>query len=328
MRRIIFVFLFFAAVIGPVSATGTQEETGAEATELRVTWWGGQARHDLTLEVIALFEERNPGVTIQPEFTGWGGYWERLATQAAGGQLPDVVQTAIASGWGNQYAEQGLFADIYPMIGRGWLDMSAVEASTLAQNEVDGKLAGIPLGVNAPVIMYDAGLLEAAGMDAPDDSWTFEEFGAFANDYAQRSDNYGIDLFKGMNDLFPVYLRNQGLSFVDASTDDLGYEDSHLVDFWTLLLDMQEKGGAVPPDVMAEHEALDARLILTGEAAMTFSFSNQVGAIVSGATGPVGMAMPPGPNQDQGMFIKSSLDFSIATNPETEEWSEDFMNIP
>ena len=327
-RRALLATAILLAVSALVSATGTTERMAAEVQELRVMWWGGQLRHDSTLEVIDLFEARNAGVRIQPEFSGWGGYWERLATQAAGGQLPGVVQTAIASGWGNQYAEQGLFADMYPMIEQGWIDVQHVDDGTLAQNVIAGKLYGIPLGVNAPVFLYDRTAIEQSGMRLPDDSWTFEEFGDYLNEFADRTGTYGIDNFFAMNDLFPVYLRNHGYSFIDAEENRLGYDDDALLTgFWDLVLRMQEGRGSAPPDLAEESTPIDARLVLSGRAAMTFMFSNQAEAIANGVGGPVGLAMVPGPNQHQGMFIKSALDFSIATNPRTEQVAARFVDF-
>ena len=37
-----------------------------------------------------MYEELNPNVTIEREFAGWGPYWEKLATQVAGGNAPDM----------------------------------------------------------------------------------------------------------------------------------------------------------------------------------------------------------------------------------------------
>ena len=36
------------------------EPEDLEPVELTIAWWGGEVRHDLTMEVIALFEERYP----------------------------------------------------------------------------------------------------------------------------------------------------------------------------------------------------------------------------------------------------------------------------
>ncbi|MFY9436233.1 MAG: ABC transporter substrate-binding protein, partial [Limnochordia bacterium] len=87
MRRIL-VFVLFASLLTVVSGIGAAEEQ----IVLRVSWWGSQGRHDRTLAVIDLFEAKYPHIKIEPEFAGWDNYWERIAAQAAGRNLPDVFQ--------------------------------------------------------------------------------------------------------------------------------------------------------------------------------------------------------------------------------------------
>src|SRR5699024_7487531 len=74
--------------------TDASEDTDASGDEitLRMAWWGAQDRSDYTLEVIELFEEENPNVTIEAEYAGWDDYWQKLAPQAAANELPDIVQ--------------------------------------------------------------------------------------------------------------------------------------------------------------------------------------------------------------------------------------------
>ena len=158
--------------------------------------------------------------------------------------------------------------------------------------------------------------------------YPFEGLAEYLNEFADRTGVYGMDTFSAMNDLFPVYLRNRGHSFIDAQENRLGYDDDDLLtSFWDLTLQMQEAGGLAPPDLADESSPIDARLVLSGRAAMTFVFSNQAAAVADGVGGQVGLAMIPGPNQEQGMFIKSALDFSIATNPRTEELAARFIDF-
>ncbi|MCH1932529.1 extracellular solute-binding protein, partial [Shewanella sp. A25] len=89
-----------AALLG-LTACGTGEQPGSgsegeapelseEAVTLRVTWWGGDSRHPLTQEAIEAFEEKHPNIKVEGAFADWGGYWDKLATQTAGGNAPDI----------------------------------------------------------------------------------------------------------------------------------------------------------------------------------------------------------------------------------------------
>ncbi|MCM2675359.1 extracellular solute-binding protein [Alkalicoccobacillus plakortidis] len=80
--------LALAACSGGATDTGggsSDGENGSdEQVKLRMSWWGSQERHDMTFKIIEMYEKENPNVKIEPEFTGWDGYFERMAAQAAG----------------------------------------------------------------------------------------------------------------------------------------------------------------------------------------------------------------------------------------------------
>ncbi len=43
---------------------------------LRFSWWGGDERHEATLAVIEKFEEENPDIIIEPEYSSFDCYKE------------------------------------------------------------------------------------------------------------------------------------------------------------------------------------------------------------------------------------------------------------
>lgn len=68
----------------------------AAGAALRLIWWGNPDRDRRTNEVVALYTSKT-GAEVTPETYGWGDYWQKLATQAAGSNLPDVIQMATAT---------------------------------------------------------------------------------------------------------------------------------------------------------------------------------------------------------------------------------------
>src|SRR5690554_5653366 len=121
MNKRFYALLATTALIATACGNGAEneEDTGAENDpnvdaevvegdgdqSIRVAWWGGQERHDMTLEAIELFTEET-GITVETEYTGWDGYWERLNTQAAGSNLPDVIQ--MDNSYLNEYDSNSL----------------------------------------------------------------------------------------------------------------------------------------------------------------------------------------------------------------------------
>src|SRR5687768_1848980 len=53
---------------GPGSDSTQAEEGGdGDGVEIRFSWWGSDDRHQTTQEIIDLFEEKNPGITVVPD---------------------------------------------------------------------------------------------------------------------------------------------------------------------------------------------------------------------------------------------------------------------
>lgn len=91
---------------------GSLSVTAYAQTELRMSWWGGNARHQATLEALKRFQDQYPDIVVKGEYTGWDGHLSRLTTQVAGNTEPDVMQT----NWN--------WLPIFSRDGRGFYDMN------------------------------------------------------------------------------------------------------------------------------------------------------------------------------------------------------------
>ena len=85
-------------------------------SRLRLIWWGNPDRDKRTNAVVDLYQQANAGVTIDPETYAWNDYWPKLATQAAGQNLPDVIQMDYRYIF--EYARRGQLADLTPFVGK------------------------------------------------------------------------------------------------------------------------------------------------------------------------------------------------------------------
>lgn len=108
---------------------------------------GSQTRHDLTTKVIKLFEEKHPGITIKPEYSGWDGYMDKLTTQVAGSNAPDIVQMDYA--FLTDFARRGALLDLTPYADSKELRTEDHDESMIKAGTIDDKLYAITLGVNA-----------------------------------------------------------------------------------------------------------------------------------------------------------------------------------
>jgi oligogalacturonide transport system substrate-binding protein len=146
---------------------------------LRMSWWGGAARHAATLKALSLFEQSHPGVKVKAEYMGFGGYLERLTAQVAGGSEPDLMQInwawlAMFSKRGNGFADLHAHAKLLPI--------SQFTPADLSMGEVSGKLNGIPVSYTARILLWNASTFAKAGLAIPA---TWDEI--FASGRALRS---------------------------------------------------------------------------------------------------------------------------------------------
>lgn len=341
---LIFLFLLLAACSGDSDEETTpdattddveqsnenQEETaeeGEEAITLRMSWWGSQNRHDMTNEIIELYEEQNPHVTIQTEFTGFDGYFEKMAAQASGNNLPDIMQQNFGE-YVNQYASQDLLADLGPYVEEGTIDLEGVADTVIESGKVDGTLVGIPTGTNALVATYNPSAYEEAGIEPPTHDWTWDDFVDIATQYHEATGDYGTRLAEPGN-MFDYYLREKGYSLFNEDSSGLGYDDDQvLTDYLAMNKDMIDAGVMPGYDVIQQVQGLEDELIVRGETPLDpTNWSNQVGTLEKTAGEPLEMVVLPGENNDQGMFLKPSMLWSIGKNSEHKEEAAKFINF-
>ena len=118
----------------------------AQNVDLRMSWWGGNGRHQVTLKALEEFHKQNPDINVKAEYTGWDGHLSRLTTQIAGGTEPDVMQTnwnwlPIFSKTGDGFYDLNKMKDV--------IDLSQFDPKELQTTTVNGKLNGIPISVTA-----------------------------------------------------------------------------------------------------------------------------------------------------------------------------------
>ena len=131
---------------------------------LRVSWWGGAARHAATLKALALFEQSHPGVKVKAEYMGFNGYLERLTAQVAGGSEADLMQINWA--WLAMFSKRGNgFADLHAHAKA--LPLDQFTAKDLTMGEVAGKLNAIPVSYSARILLWNASTFAKAGLALP-----------------------------------------------------------------------------------------------------------------------------------------------------------------
>jgi multiple sugar transport system substrate-binding protein len=326
MKKNFLIVLLVMMIVSVISVVSF-----AEDITLRVSWFGSQDRHNRTLEVIKLFEEKYPNVKIQSEFLGFTEYWQKMAVQAAGKNLPDVMQEDVE--FTSEYMEKDLLLNLDPYVEDNRLDLTSASEAGFFASRFNGKLYAVSLGLCCQTAyIYDPELFKKAGVEEPTPDWTWEDYTEKAKKIHTALGIYADDSYKMASSLHNLtfYLVQHGNLLYDKSGKKLGYEDDSLfVDFYTRFVDLVKEGVNAPPEVSAEHMATEDTLIMRKEAAMQPNSSSLIVACIQGAGRPLSVAvLPNAKDQVQyGSTIMSGSFFSVSKNSKYPEWAVKFIDF-
>lgn len=303
----------------------------AQQTELRIAWWGSQSRHDRTIRVIEMFEALNPDVNIIYEPAGWADYWVRMNTQAAGGNLPDIMQHDYA--FVAEWASRGLVVPLDPFMG-SVIDTTHISDVALEGGMIGGSLYAINLGTNSQNFILDVDAFERAGVPLPSPDWTWAEFEEIAlrlheelGIWAIGPGLYNEQMWKSL------YLGHGQWSYNDEGTD-LGYEDDKPFVEYLQMIQRLMDAGAVPTraEDIAEFDgqSVEALPVVSGRSVMDSFWSNQIIAVwdAAGADRNFKLWHLPRPEGGQSQnYLKPSQFFSITRDARDPELAARFIDF-
>ncbi len=317
---------------GDNPATGDDAGSEAEAggdVNLRMTWWGADARAQLTEEVVDLFEAENPGITVTTEWSTWDGYWDKLSTGAAAGDMPDIIQ--MDESQIDAYGAQGSLLDLESQPDE--LDVSTIAEEVLLTGDVDGTIVGAPVGIGIYSVGVNPDVLERAGVEMPDDtSWTWDDFVDISAEVSEKLGGEGItgmDFF-GLDDPeMHAFARQNGEAIFPREGEDPVTEET-LVEFYELALRMVETGATPEPSLQTERmiTAIEQSPFGTNLSAFHLQFHTQIQAFVDASgTEMQLLRLPAIESGEPRMVNKASMYWSIAAETEHPEEAATFVDF-
>ena len=316
-------------VVTPPTPQAPPVDETPDPVEISVWWWGGDFRHAQTIEVIELFQDRYPHITVNYDFAGFADYWTMLTTAAAGNQLPTVLQMDLTRL--SEYTENNLIIGLNDFINSGQIDMSNVNMPVYqGQLNLGGEYMAISLGANGFAMVYNTDLADELGLEfSPELTW--DEFGDMlrvARD--ERDDFYGF-VFGAHYEVLNIYMRDAGYSMY-GDGEFTGSRDV-LIDFFTMIEEWTNDGIMLTlerEDALSEGQStLYSEIVI----AQTFA-SNQIVHQQNhymGEDGPtLGLALLPRIDGGRGgNWMRSSMQFSIGSQatPEEQAAGAKFINF-
>ncbi len=319
--------LVLTACSGDSGAMPSDEGGGDGDVEIRYAWWGSDDRHQTTQEIIDLFEEKNPGITVTPDFTDWDGYWDKLATATAAGDTPDVITQEER--YLSEYASQDIIADLSEL----GVDTSEIPEETLATGTIDDKLYGIATGVNAYAMVADPQIFSDAGVEVPDDTtWTWEDYVEVAGEVSKGAGDgvWGAQDY-GFNEAGLTVLARQKGETLYTEDGELGVSKETVAEFFQVSLDLMDNGGQPDASRSVEYQNAgpEGSLLGTNAGSMGVWWSNQLGALTEASGRALELLRLPGESQFErtGMYFKPAMYYSVSATTEHPEESAKFVDF-
>src|SRR5690606_38118538 len=174
-----------ALVLAGCGSDGEGPETDFDPNApvtLNLAFWGNDTRAAMYTEAVAAFNEQYPNITVNSTFLGFPEFWEKRQIEAAGGDLPDVMQFDYA--YLRQYSENGLLLDLGPYLGE-YIKTDGFSQSALSIGVVEGVTTALPIGTNAWAMFTNTALLDQVGVDAYAGGTSWEEYTTWMASVAQ-----------------------------------------------------------------------------------------------------------------------------------------------
>ncbi|KJL44591.1 MULTISPECIES: ABC transporter substrate-binding protein [Microbacterium] len=297
-----------------------------EKVTLDLAFWGNDVRAGLYNEAIAAFNEEYPNITVNSTFLTFPEFWEKRQTEAAGGNLPDVMQFDYS--YLRQYSENGLLLDLDPYLG------NIIETDPLPENilnigVVDDTTYGITTSTNAWGLFTNPVLLEKAGVEEFEGgSW--DDYTDWMGEVTDGSGGefWGGGDYTGRIQNFELQLRSEGKNLFNEDGTP-GFDEERLTEFWESGAPIREDGIGIPQqrvEEVAPKGAFDSALT-----ASELTWDNFGAGYLAGLGADyteLGLIAPPVTKEGaKDLYLKPSMLHTISANTEHPEAAAALVNF-
>ncbi|MGC5309459.1 ABC transporter substrate-binding protein [Micromonospora zamorensis] len=302
-RRRLLTALVGAPLLASGGLTGCSDDAATSTqdgpVELSVFWWGGPRRATLTEKVLRLYSERNPRVTFRVTWQGADGYYERLATQAAGGNVPDLVQ--IDDAMLTEYAQREIILDLTDRVADHRLDLRGLPEGLIRYGTVEGRTMAVAGGQTHAGVAFNRELLRELQVPEPRAGMSWAEYISWAEQVTEASDGQVAGTMDGSGDYRALWLwlRSQGGELYRG--EQLGFGVEQLI-AWFELWQRARRARATPGAALVEQADSgepSRQLVVTGLTAASFAWSHQLPELQRLTGAELGMVGLPGPTGAQ-----------------------------
>ncbi|MEV4147634.1 extracellular solute-binding protein [Amycolatopsis sp. NPDC049691] len=298
-----------------VAACGSGSGDGGDVT-ITFVWWGSDGRANLTKKAVELFQQKNPKIKVQTSFSAYAAYWEKLATQTAGGKPPDVLN--VDTRYLAEYGGRGVLADLNSGAGKA-VSLADINPELAATGVYQGKRYAVPWAQNTPAMLYDPAAFTAAGAD-PAKGLTWDQYADATQKVSAAGGARGTTDFGILDTTLEIWLRQQGKQFYTPE-GKLGFTADDLRRYWQLAGRFRDSKGASPADVTASYNTSPEQSPLGKKLTSSeFAYDNLLPAYQKANGKPLNVAPYPADTAgNTGQYRRPSMFLAVSARSQRQE---------
>lgn len=208
---------------------------------LRFTWWGNADRAARTEKAVTAFERAHPSIDIQTSYSTYDSYKQKLATQAAGGDVPDLIQLDYRQI--SQYAGSDVMLDLSRQ--RKHLPTDKMDPALLRTGQVGGRQYALPMGIGTQTVAYDKKAWRAAGVKQPQPGWSWQDWVRALRKIKDDRGSYAMTDPGAAEDQFEIWLRGQGKKLYTKG-GQIAFSAGDLARWWSFTSALRKEGLVSP----------------------------------------------------------------------------------
>ncbi|WP_226681918.1 ABC transporter substrate-binding protein [Sutcliffiella horikoshii] len=304
------------------SSNNANSDDNGSSGKLRIVWWGSQERHDATVKVLELYKEKNPDITFEMEYSGWDGYWDKLATQSAAKNAPDIIQ--MDAQFFQEYASRNQLAELDKV------NTTDIDQSLVDSGKYNDKLYSIALGNNAYGLVYNKSVFEKLGVPLPEAGWTWDDLFNMAKEIQPKLEEgkYVLRDFTYDASIYEMYQLSKGKGHLSKEDGSFNIDKETWLEWVNIFSELRELGVVTPPDVTVSEQEYDPKqdLLLNNTVLIKQSFAAQFPSYDSVQPDTYELVKAPR-SEEAGGYLKPSMFWAVSEHSKNKEEAQKFIDF-
>lgn len=271
-----------AGMLLSASACGSSNNSGSsDVTVSFQTWNLKNDTYTPYFEKLSKqFEKDNPGVKVKWIDQPAENYDQKLSTDAAAGQLPDVVNVSETQGY--NLAKAGMLLNLEKEASEYKSDYlpQTWDGSTFQGNGIDKGVYGFPWYMNIDVAYLNSDLFSQCGLDVNNPPETYADY--FEQGKTFMSNCKGKAHWIGIPWIQPSMFNEYGSKFLNSDHSKYTFNDAKGVEFMNNYKQLYDEGG-FPEDGLNANISTAEKLYFQGDVAYMLDSTSSVASFKTNA---------------------------------------------